>query len=122
MVDRSWKGKYLSDVSIRPLSEIFDDREELEVHAMNGDTLPFDGWVQIAVSFSGNGALSQALMVPFLICSILLAQPLLGFNVLEEMIQNRPAELVPALTTLLSDAILVHTSSRPTNPPCMRDC
>lgn len=48
-------------------------------------------------------------MVPFLICSISLARPLLGFNVLEEMIQNRPAELVPALTMLLSEAIFVPT-------------
>ncbi len=107
MIDKSWKEKYLPDAPIRPLSEIFDEREELEVHAVNGDILPFDGWVLIAVSFRGNGVLSQSIMVPFLICSIPLAQPLLGFNVLEEVIQNRPAELVPALTMLLSDAISV---------------
>lgn len=107
MIDKSWKEKYLPNTPIRPLSEIFDEREELEVHAVNGEVLPFDGWVLIAVSFSGNGALSQSIMVPFLICSIPLAQPLLGFNVLEEVIQNRTKELVPALTTLLSDAISV---------------
>lgn len=98
MIDKSWKEKYLPDTPIRPLIEIFDEREELEVHAVNGEILSFDGWVLIAVSFSGNGALSQSIMVPFLICNILLAQPLLGFNVLEKVIQNRPAELVPALT------------------------
>ncbi len=107
MIDKSWKEKYLPDAPIRLLSEIFDEGEELEVHAVNGDILPFDGWVLIAVSFKGNGVLSQSIMVPFLICSIPLAQPLLGFNVLEEVIQNRPAELVPALTMLLSDAISV---------------
>lgn len=107
MIDKSWKEKYLPNTPIRPLSEIFDEREELEVHAVNGEILPFDGWVLFAVSFSGNGALSQSIMVPFLICSIPLAQPLLGFNVLEEVIQNRTKELVPALTMLLSDAISV---------------
>lgn len=83
MIDKNWKEKYLPDAPIRPLSEIFDEREELEVYAVNGEILPFDGWVLIAVSFSGNGALSQSIMVPFLICNIPLAQPLLGFNVLE---------------------------------------
>lgn len=50
MIDRSWKEKYLPDAPIRPLSEIFSDNEELEVHAVNGEILPFDGWVLIAVS------------------------------------------------------------------------
>lgn len=104
MIDRSWKKKYLPDAPVRPLSEIFDD-EELEIQAVNGGVLPFDGWVLIAVSFSGNCTLSQSIMVPFLIGSINLERPILGFNVLEEVVQDRPAELLPALTTLLSDSI-----------------
>ena len=104
MIDRSWKKKYIPDAPVRPLSEIFDN-EELEIQAVNGGVLPFDGWVLIAVSFAGNSALSQSIMVPFLISSINLERPILGFNVLEEVVQDRPAELLPALTTLLSDSI-----------------
>ncbi|KAM7388874.1 hypothetical protein PAMP_022883 [Pampus punctatissimus] len=44
-------------------------------------------------------------MVPFLISSIAIERPILGFNVLEEVVQGRPAEFVPALITLLSDSI-----------------
>lgn len=106
MIDRSWKKKYLPDAPVRPLSEIFDE-EELEIQAVNGGVLPFDGWILIAVSFSGNCTLSQSIMVPFLISSIAIERPILGFNVLEEVVQDRPAEFVPALITLLSDSISV---------------
>lgn len=104
MIDRKWKVKYLPDAPVRPLSEIFDD-EELEIQAVNGGVLPFDGWILIAVSFAGDCALSQSIMVPFLISNITFERPILGFNVLEEVVQDRPAELLPALTTLLSDSI-----------------
>ena len=109
MIDRRWKEKYLPGVSARPLSEIFDDKEELEVHAVNGDILPFDGWMLITVNLCGNDHFSQPIMVPFLISSVPLEQPILGFNVLEEVVQSRPAELATALTTLLCDAISIPT-------------
>ncbi|KAI2644879.1 Reticulocalbin-3 [Labeo rohita] len=107
MIDRGWKGRYLPDTPVRPLSEMFDDKEELEVHAVNGDVLPFDGWVIITVSFE-KGSLSEPIIVPFLVCSIPLDQPLLGFNVLEAVVQSRPAELIPTLSNLLSESMSMH--------------
>ncbi|RXN20007.1 Retrovirus-related Pol poly from transposon [Labeo rohita] len=107
MIDRGWKGRYLPNTPVRPLSEMFDDKEELEVHAVNGDVLPFDGWVIITVSFE-KGSLSEPIIVPFLVCSIPLDQPLRGFNVLEAVVQSRPAELIPTLSNLLSESMSMH--------------
>lgn len=107
MIDRGWKGRYLPDTPVRPLSEMVDDREELEVHAVNGDVLPFDGWVIITVSLEED-SFSEPIMVPFLVCSIPLDQPLLGFNVLEAVVQGRPAELTTTLSNLLSDSMSIH--------------
>ena len=45
MIDCIWKDKYLPDLDIRPLIEIINDDEELEVYAVNGDLTPFVGWV-----------------------------------------------------------------------------
>ena len=74
------------DGIVRPLSDVLDDQEESEVHAVNGDVLPFDGWVLISVSFGKGKSVSQSITVPFLISSIPLERTLLGFNVLEEVI------------------------------------
>ncbi|KAL7883288.1 hypothetical protein SRHO_G00009460 [Serrasalmus rhombeus] len=109
MIDRGWMGKHLPGTVVRPLSEVFDDKEELEVHAVNGDVLPFDGWILITVSLGEVRGFSESIIVPFLVSSIPLEQPLLGFNVLEEVIHSHPAKSDPILTSLLSKAITIPT-------------
>lgn len=42
MIDRDWKNRYLPDTTVYPLSKI-DDEEELQVFAVKGDIIPFDG-------------------------------------------------------------------------------
>lgn len=43
MIDRYWKNKYLNDANVK----IVDDEEGLKVHAVNGDIIPFDGWIAV---------------------------------------------------------------------------
>lgn len=107
MIDRDWKSKYLPDTPVRPLSDIIGDEEELKVYAVNGDVLPFDGWVALTVNLMGNENPKLSITVPFLVSSLALERPLLGFNVLEEMIQGQPEKLIPALTILLCNAMLI---------------
>ncbi|KAL7874490.1 hypothetical protein SRHO_G00054600 [Serrasalmus rhombeus] len=109
MIDRGWMEKHLPGTVVRPLSEAFDDKEELEVHAVNGDVLPFDGWILITVSLGEVRGFSESIIVPFLVSSIPLEQPLLGFNVLEEVIHSHPAKSDLILTSLLSKAITILT-------------
>lgn len=46
-------------------------------------------------------------ILPFLVSRLALERPLLGFNVLEEVIQAQPEQLVPTVTTLLCIAMLI---------------
>lgn len=110
MIDRSWKEKYLADATIRPLRDIFDERRAGSTCCEWRDTS--SRWLdphcsQLQCEMVLLAILSWCLPS----CSIPLAQALLGFNVLEELIQNRPAEFVPALTMLLSDAISASAES-----------
>jgi len=107
MIDRNWKSKYLPDTSVQPLSEIMDDEEELKVYAANGDIIPFDGWVALTVNLRGNENPDLSITVPFLVSSLALERPLLGFNVLEEIIQEQPEKLIPTLNSLLCNAMLI---------------
>lgn len=104
MIDRHWKNKYLPEVTVNPLSEILGDEEELKVYAVNGDIIPFDGWIALTVNLKGNENPDLSVAVPFLVSSIALERPVLGFNILEEMIQRRSQELLPMLITLLCNA------------------
>lgn len=109
MIDRDWKSKYLPGTPARPLSDIMGDEEELKVYAVNGDILPFDGWVALTVNLLGNEDPNLSITVPFLVSSLALERPLLGFNVLEEMIQEQPEKLIPALIVLLCNAMVIPT-------------
>ncbi len=43
--------------------------------------------------------------VPFLVSKMVIERPLLGFNVVEELIHGQPEPFIPTFTTLLSRAI-----------------
>lgn len=109
MIDREWKNKYLPDTPVRSLDEVIDNEEELKVRAVNGDTLPFDGWVPITVNLRGNEDPNLSITVPFLVSSFVLERPLLGFNVMEELVQEQPGRFMPTLVTLLCNAMSIPT-------------
>ncbi len=54
IVDRVWKEKYLPDIEVRPLRDLLGGGNDLEVCAVNGDPIPFDGWTVITVNLLGN--------------------------------------------------------------------
>lgn len=113
MIDSISKDKYLPDLNIRPLIDIING-DELDVYAVNGNLVPFDGWVAITVNLPGNENPSLSIKIPFLVSSLPLERPLLGFNVLEELVQGQPERLIPTLITLLCGPSLSRlTKQRP---------
>lgn len=105
LLDRAWKNKYLPGQDIRPLSELLDD--PLSVSAVTGDDIPYDGWVETVVNLQGNDDPDVSIHVPFLVSRIELERPLIGFNVIQVLIENsesRP-ELLSILSALLAGAL-----------------
>ncbi len=49
IVDCVWKEKYPPDIEVRPLRDLLGCRSDLEVCAVNGDPIPFDGWTVLTV-------------------------------------------------------------------------
>lgn len=74
---------------------------------MKGEVLPFDGWVALTVNLKGNENPNLSITVPFLVSSLVLERPLLGFYVLEVMIQEQPDKLIPTLTRLLCNTMVI---------------
>lgn len=107
MVDRVWREKYLPSVEVRPLRELLGCQDDLKVYAVNGDVIPFDGWVVITVNLLGNEDPSLSINVPFLVSKMPIERPLLGFNLIEELIQGQSEQLMPTLTSLLAGAFLI---------------
>ncbi|CAI5670877.1 unnamed protein product [Oreochromis niloticus] len=90
---------------MRPLSEIIEEIDELKVCAVNGETIPFDGWVPIMINLPGGEDPSLSVSTPVLVSTLSMDKPLIGFNVLEQIIEGQPERLIPTLVTLLCNAI-----------------
>ena len=70
------------DLTIRSLDELLD-AEDLELTTADGSFLPFDGWAEVQMEISLDGKTSVKILVPFLVTNIPLAEPIIGYNVIE---------------------------------------
>ncbi|KAL1269016.1 hypothetical protein QQF64_031305 [Cirrhinus molitorella] len=66
IIDHKWKEQYLPDVEVRPLRELLGYHDNLEVYAVNGQPIPFDGWAIITVNLLENGDPTLSINVPLL--------------------------------------------------------
>lgn len=73
----------------------------LELYAVNGHAVPYDGWVELTVTLTGHEDPNLTVQAPFLVSKLSLPQPLVGANVLGAIIQKQESDEA-ANATLLS--------------------
>lgn len=107
IIDRSWKETFVPNLQVRSLGELLDPGESLDLYAANGEPLPYDGWVELTVNLTGNDNPNLEIQVPFLVSQVPFTQPLLGSNILREMMKGQASsESAPLmLVNLLQKAL-----------------
>ena len=80
--------RYLGQMAIEQLSELLDTN--LNLTAVNGTKVPYIGWVEVRVKLTPPSSDSdqEELLVPFLVTSEKLDYPILGYNVIEELVSQ----------------------------------
>ena len=80
--------QHFKDISIRQLSELLDAK--LNLTAVNGSVIPYIGWVEVRVKLDPPSSHSNQgeLIVPFLVTPETLDCPILGYNVIEELVSQ----------------------------------
>jgi hypothetical protein len=73
------------DVKKRDISQLLDS--PLEINAANGTAIPYTGWVELEFRLLSSGREDTTVMVPFLITSEELNYPIVGYNVIKEIVQ-----------------------------------
>lgn len=66
ITDRSWHETFIPNHPIRPLEDLLDPGEKLDLYAANGQTIPYDGWVELTVNLPGNDNPNLDIQVPSL--------------------------------------------------------
>ena len=84
IVSRDFMKRNFPHVNLRSISDLLDD-SDLVVTAVNGESIPFEGWVEMIFELKKDCA---PLAVPFVISQGELNIPLIGYNVIEECIKN----------------------------------
>lgn len=87
IIDQQWMDTHILTHMLRPLSELLE--EELGVYAVTGHAVPYTGWVELTVNLAGNEDPNLTIQAPFLVSPLPLPQPLLGANVLQEIVRRK---------------------------------
>ena len=92
IISEDWLKKNLPDEKFKPIEDLLD--EELELKAANGTTVAYEGWVELTFMLNDSDA-ENVLNVPFLVTREAIDIPLIGYNVIEELV-NRKVKTPPA--------------------------
>ena len=88
IISDEFSQRYLGQMAMKQLSELLDTN--LNLTAVNGTKVPYIGWVEARVTLTPPSSDSdqEELLVPFLVTSEKLDCPILGYNVIEELVSQ----------------------------------
>ena len=82
--------QYLTDnfpqLKVKNLKELLGEEIELDLRAANNSPIPYSGYVEI--EFNVCNKKTPGLLVPFLVTKSMLTRPILGYNVIEEIVRR----------------------------------
>lgn len=111
MVSRAWIEKNIPHIKIKPLESLLSD-QPLEIAAANGTDVPFDGWADTELQIQSVNYGHVAIQVPVLISQHNLNCPILGSNVIAEILKTNKEQRGGAdLSALLKEALSVSSSA-----------
>ena len=105
VVDSDWLCAHAPDAVLQPISDFLDNGEKIEFLAANNTEVPMLGAVVLQFTLG-----SVTFPVPFVVTSSKIAQPIIGFNVMEHVIcMGKPDTIVSSLQKSLGSHIAVGT-------------
>ena len=88
VVSREWQQTHLPLEVLRNVEELLGAGEELNLEAMNGTDIPFDGWIEVRFKLAGDDTAADELIVPVLVGQKEQEYPIIGFNVIGEVLSQ----------------------------------
>ena len=89
LVDRAWVDRCFPDKEIFPVESVLDEGRKLNLTAANNSDVPFDGVVIVDFGLDKD---EKRLVVLLLVSTAPIAEPILGYNVIKEMLKEAKKE------------------------------
>ena len=101
VVSRAWKQANLPFEKLRSVDELLQEGNELSLEAMNGTDIPLDGWIEVTLRLVRDDADADELLVPVLVGQQEQDYPIIGFNVIEEILKRHNEEPLVVSHTMI---------------------
>ena len=89
VVSKTWQETHLPGARIRSIAELLGEDKELNLQAMNGTDIPYVGWIDVKFKLSSmESDESEGIRVPMLVGQSEQEHPIIGFNVIEEVLKE----------------------------------
>ena len=126
LMGRKWVQKNFPQKKIYPISEFLEEKEDLKVTAANSSNVDIDG-VMLFYFSVGDG--TNGFVIPVLVASQDIVDPILGYNVIEHLVLEGSAEEKVELESALKrnksefkvDALATIVQSRAADPDYLAD-
>ena len=89
IVSKHWLEEYLLSLNFRNIVELLGEETGLNLTGANGGPIPFKEWVEVQFQLASSTESSNPLTVPLLVARDELEFPIIGYNVIEEVIKDR---------------------------------
>ena len=87
-ISRGWLGRNFPELVLRDVCDLLE--RNLDIQAANKENMPIDGWVELTFQLTSG----PAICVPFLVFSDEISVPIIGFNVIFELLKVGSVDLV----------------------------
>ena len=119
IVSQFWLENNFPKTKLQNISEILDS--ELDLKAANGTNMQYLGWAEIDFAMASDDT-HDNIVVPFLVTSIKLDNPIIGYNVIEEAIKgNVPVCSSTPNTSLVNSVTATFCKANTENIPAFID-
>ena len=106
VVSRKWQQSNLPVEVLRNIEELLGIGEELNLDAMNGTDIPFDGWIEVRFKLAGDVTIADEQTVAILVGRKEQEYPIPGLNVKEEILSQH-SENTQAASNILQQSFLL---------------
>lgn len=87
LISKKMLDEQQPDLPIRNIESLFEDGTELDVKTANGSCMPYEGFVVVEFKLE-TSSVGQTILVPMLVTKETLDYPIIGYNVIEELVKK----------------------------------
>ena len=103
IVSKQFVDVNFPSLQVKEIRELLGQNDKLNLAAASGTSIPYTWWIDICLRFGNEQQKSTEISVPFLVTEADIDYPIIGYNVIVEVINNG-SDAIGSLNDLMKDS------------------